>query len=323
MSRRARWVGFALLTAVVAAVAGLPGCSPDEPWKGQGGPPRVVVSFPPLYCFVKNVAGDDAGVLTLCSTQGPHDYHYNAYDTAKVRRADLFLINGLNLDEHFTTKIKNNCGNPNLKLVEVAEAIPLDKLRKYTAAEQSGHVHGEHDPHVWLGIDEAILMVSKVRDELKAKDPARAAKYDERAGKYIAKLKDLQDRGKKALKDKKNRNLVTTHDALHYFAACFDLTIVGRISAAPGSSAGFEQIKRLVDLGKDPKTLYRVIATEPQYSTGDAKALLQALHDKGVKEVELVEVDPLETASLEDLKDPEWYEKKMQQNLDALQKALQ
>ena len=43
-------------------------CGPGaNPWDGQPGPPRVVVSFAPLECFVRNVGGDNVGVLSICS----------------------------------------------------------------------------------------------------------------------------------------------------------------------------------------------------------------------------------------------------------------
>src|SRR5439155_6981464 len=67
----------------------------------EGKSPRVLVSFAPLYSFVANVAGDDAAVLTLLTTTGPHEYQPTSQDTLKLRQADLFFINGLDLDESF------------------------------------------------------------------------------------------------------------------------------------------------------------------------------------------------------------------------------
>src|SRR5262245_6174618 len=94
---------LALLGAVALAGAGC-GEAPD-PWKGQPGPPRVVVTFPPLECFVRNVAGDDAGILTLATTNGPHHYDPSIDETLKLRKADLFFVNGLQLDDHFADRM--------------------------------------------------------------------------------------------------------------------------------------------------------------------------------------------------------------------------
>src|SRR5207244_3176130 len=86
----------ALLALALGMAVTVLGCSHgDDPWEGLGGPPRVLVSFPPLYCFAKNVGGEDAAVLSLLQNQGPHDYEPTAEDSRKVVKANLFLINGL------------------------------------------------------------------------------------------------------------------------------------------------------------------------------------------------------------------------------------
>jgi ABC-type Zn uptake system ZnuABC Zn-binding protein ZnuA len=312
----------AAFLAVGTAVV-IPGCSSTEDdWKDQGGPPRVVVTFAPLYCFVKNVAGEDAGVLTLCTNLGPHDYQFNSRDIIKLRKADLFLANGLDLDDDFAIKLKNSCGNANLKFIEAAtEAIPPVELRKYAAGQKDshGHQHGEYDPHVWLGIPQAIRLVNLVRDKLKSVDADRADRYDKRADAYNEKLKKLHAEGQKALQDKKDRRLITSHDAFHYFADAFGLKIVETISPRPGIEADSRKIAKLIDVCKENKV--RVIATEPQYPRGAADVLLKALR-KELPDAEIIELDPLETASADDLKDPEWYERKMRDNINKLAEAL-
>ncbi len=82
-------------------------------------------------------------------------------------------------------------------------------------------------------------------------------------------------------------------------------------------------MKELVEKCKEKDV--RVIAVEPQYPKGSSAEVLQ----KEVKGLQLVVVDPLETAEPKavtedgkELKSKDWYEKKMRQNLDELAKAL-
>ena len=81
-----------VLVGCALAIAGLStlfwaGCgAPHSAWENApGGPKHVLVSFPPLYCFAKNVAGPDAKVLSLLTTVGPHDYQPSAADALLVR----------------------------------------------------------------------------------------------------------------------------------------------------------------------------------------------------------------------------------------------
>src|ERR1700712_2018138 len=98
MACRRKIMGF-LVAVIAASFAGLTGCSsPPDPWAKQPGPPRVVVSIPPLYSFVKQVGGDKVGVICLCTRTGPHEYQANANDSLALRQADLLLGIGLGLE---------------------------------------------------------------------------------------------------------------------------------------------------------------------------------------------------------------------------------
>ncbi len=317
---------FTALLAVLPLLA--TGCGQAEnPWaKVEGGPPYVLTSFPPLYCFAKNVAGPDAGVLCLMTPTGPPNYPTTPFDPAKVRRANLFLVNGLGLDE-FVTKLAGDSGQ--VEIYKVGDQIPHQQLIHADAEESEQmhkdkdgkackHEHGEHDPHVWLGLPQAISMVEKIRDKLQAVDPAHKEGYAQRAEAYLAELKKLHEYGKEKFKDKKNRALVTTHDSLRYFADAFELEIEGSIQQA-GQEADAVKLARLAQLCKDKKV--SVIVVEPQYRKGPAVTLQKNLATQGVM-VEVAEVDPLETAPADPQPDPAYYVQQMRRNIDNLAKAL-
>lgn len=317
------------LLAAVAAVSGS-GCGAVDPgWNGLAGPPRVLTSFPPVACFARNVGEPQAGVLCLCTTIGPHSYQFNVGDCAKLREANLFLANGLSLDDHFTDRMNANSGNATLHYVKLADALPPALRKKEDSAEHGhdhdaddhdhghDHKHGIYDPHVWLGIPQAIAMVERIRDELKTVDAGHAALYDTNAAAYVARLKTLHEEGKKELKGLKVP-VITFHESMDYFADSFGLNVIGAIQ----THAGIEPDgKTFRDLAKKCANAPRVlIAVEPQYPETSAKTLEAALKkNAGVKEVVLVVVDPLETCDRGALS-PQWYEEKMRDNIKALAK---
>jgi ABC-type Zn uptake system ZnuABC Zn-binding protein ZnuA len=321
---------------------------PDKPGK------RVMVSFAPLYCFAANVAGDDAVVQCLLFDQGPHEYDYKPQDAVRLHRADLFLINGLGLDEKFAATLKGNASNGKLPIVEVGECIPQNQLRKplesadAADAKDDGHHHGDIDPHVWLGLPQAILMVDRIRDELKKIDPAHAAGYDQRATAYKEKLSKILADAKDRLSKKTEKQLVTFHDSLQYFAAALGLTIENSLQAHPDEEPNQQRLAKLVErcleptLREKPEPAIRIIAVEPgQQSNPAARTLLRELQvklkerrkklqeegktlaeaERIAPEPEIVEIDVLEEAAENDLT-PELYERKMRDNIDRLVKAL-
>jgi ABC-type Zn uptake system ZnuABC Zn-binding protein ZnuA len=326
--RRVAAGGVALLAAGVGLAVGVAGCGgpADDGWPADKPGPKVVVSFAPLYSFAVNVAGDDAVVRLLpAAGGGPHHFQPTDRDANLLRRADLFLVNGLGLEGDKPQRIKKASGNANLKVAELGGRVPEKCLREGVCHHDHGagddhHDHGT-DPHVWLGPDTAAFLVDAIRDELTAADPAHAEGYKRRAAEYVAKLRALKADGLERLKDKKDRRLVTFHDSMAYFAHDFNLDVVGVVQQVPGTEPNDKHLKRLIALcsGSPP---VRVICAEPQYATsGAGKELVKTLKHKGVDDAVLVQLDPLETATAEQLT-AAWYEERMRANLDALAGAM-
>ncbi len=312
-SRRLQYGLLALGGLIVLAVA-FEGCvkAPDD-WEGKGGPPRVVVSFPPLYSFVKSVGGEHVGVISVCTTEGPHEYQAKASDSRMVRRADIFFASGLGLEHEFPEKVAGDkAGIPGF-IIKLGDRLPRELIHKDTDGK-------EDDPHIWLGIPQAKAMVEEIRKELVRVDPTLAADYDANAAKYQKKLDDLLEYGKKAFADKKDRQLISFHESLGYFAETYGLKIVDVIEVAPGDEPSADQRKKLIEEVLEYKV--RVLAVEPQYpKSTSAQQLLDTLKGKQYTDLSLVEIDPLETADEKDLS-ADLYERTVKANIDNLAKSL-
>jgi ABC-type Zn uptake system ZnuABC Zn-binding protein ZnuA len=305
------------------------GCSrATDPWAGaQPNQTKVLACFPPLYCFAANVAGDHAKVKCLLTTKGPHDYEPTTRDALMVAGAKMFLINGLDLDDKFADKLKKSSHNKDLILEEIGEAIPHELLQhiaadhKHDEKEGAHHHHGEHDPHVWLGIPQAKAMVKAIADKLGEVDATHKDDFQKNAQAYVAKLDELEKQGKKAFEGKKNLAFISTHESLRYFAKTFGLEYVDSIQPQPGDEADANKMARLVELCKEKSI--GIIAVEPQYARGQADALASAVRGKGLK-IAFVEIDPIETAVAGSDGNPnkDFYLEQMRRNIDNLSKAL-
>ncbi len=327
--------GFSLLV--------MSGCSTHEdPWEHtEGDGPHVLVSFPPLYCFTKKVAGDHAKVLSLLTTMGPHDYNPSGRDAYKATGADVFLVNGLTLDD-WVSRVANSSGNRKYRkdkdafLVKMGNKLPPPKkgeeegqdsphLIKFSHHHHEGeshhHHHGEYDPHVWLGIEPAKFLVNEIKDKLSELAPQHKEVYAKNAKQYLKELDKLHKDGLEMLKDKKNRKLIATHDSLKYFARSFNLEVVDNIQPQAGVEASSQKLKELIDICE--KENVRIITVEPQYSQATAETLQNQLQNKGV-EVSLVEFDTLETVEPKQFAElgRDYYIVKMRENLKTLAKHL-
>jgi zinc transport system substrate-binding protein len=314
-----------LLPAVALLAAGLVGCTTasSDGWPDAPGP-KVVTSFAPIECFARNVAGGDAVVRSIMSTQGPHHFDPSPSDARALTRADRFFINGLGLDDGMSKRLMAGSGKTNAKLVPLATRLDESTLLVGGCNHDHGHGHQHHDhgfdPHVWLGMPHAEKMVGFIRDELKLADPPHAAEYDRRAAEYVARLNKLKDDGVAMFQGKKDKQFVVFHESLNYFAKTYGLTVAGVVQETPGHEPTPKQLDELVKLCVEKKV--RVIAVEPQYSSKTAaERIVAELKRKGVEDPVLVTIDPLETCPPADMS-AEWYEAKMRQNLTALAGAL-
>lgn len=319
------------IAAVSALFAALPllilGCkgnsNADSTWPDRPGP-KVVVSFAPLYCFASNVAGEDAVVKNVMTSKGPHDFDPNADDIRLVTKADLFFVVGLGLDEKKAQLMKDGSGNKELKLVPLGGKLKKDDLREgfCTHADHGpDHKHAT-DPHVWLSPTHAALFTNFIAEELKQADPAHAENYEKRAAAYVAKLMALKEYGEKTFEGKTDKRLVSFHDSLAYFEEAFKLDVRAVLTKTPGQEPDSKEMKELIKICTKKSAPVRVIATEPQYSTSSSgEALRKELQANGVADPVLVEFDPLETVRPDDLT-PDWYERKMRENIDRLAEKM-
>lgn len=318
--------GLAVLLAVTLTVVG---CRPGPSAQTWTGEVRVATSFPALYCFAANVVGEVGTVKSIKSTQGAHGSEVTAQDREMVETADVLFINGLGLDDTFAKNLTKTTANGRLTVIDVGGQMGDKYLLhsdgcecKHEDGEGHDHHHGDHDPHVWLGPDQAKRMVEVIRKELCGKYPAHAAAFSKNAETYTEKLTALKAEGQEKLKPTKkaDRKIVTVHGSMNYFAAAFDLTVAGVVQTTPGKEPTDKELKELIEACKKDKV--RVIAAEPQFSTrGAVKTLTDELTRAGIANPVVIELDPLETATRDEL-NPGWYEAKMRANIAAAAKVF-
>src|SRR5262245_14238404 len=156
MSLRAWLPCLGLLLALAVPLAG---CKTRNDGGGAAGNGlNVLTTFPPIYCLTASVAGEDASVRVVMTERGPHDHEFSPADADKLRGATLFFINGLGLDDGVANKMVGAAANKP-KVIDLGGGLPKELLAKSECDHEHGpgeaHDHGDHDPHVWLGVPQA------------------------------------------------------------------------------------------------------------------------------------------------------------------------
>jgi zinc/manganese transport system substrate-binding protein len=244
------------LVAVLALVAS--GCGDSSSTSGSADVTAVATTTQ-VADFVREVGGDRVAVEQILQPNSdPHGYEPRPSDAKALAEADVVVQSGGELDEWLDGLIENTGGDaPRVELIQAVETIPGG--HEHAADEDGGehadeevHDHGDSaDPHWWQDPRNALLAVDAIRDALIAADPGGRDGYEANARAYKERLRRL-DRNVAACIDSippERRKLVTTHDALAYYAHRYDIAVVGALipslSTAAQPSAGDTQ--KLVD----------------------------------------------------------------------------
>ncbi len=287
-----------ILTILMLSVAG---CGE----KVDDGKLKIVTSFYPVYLETINIVGEIEGVevvnLTKPQTGCLHDYQLTTEDMKTLETADIFVVNGLGM-ENFLEKVID--AQKDLKIVDASNSEEIYLLKE-----------GEEvNPHVWLSVTYAMAQVKAIQRQLCELDPAHADIYKKNALHYLNELTTLRDEMHLALDNLPHKDIVTFHEAFPYFAAEFKLNIAAVIEREPGTEPTPQE---LADTIKTVNELpVKVLFTEPQYSPKAAETIAR---ETGAK---IFTLDPVTTgeSKFENRQD---YQNKMRQNMKTLQEALQ
>lgn len=296
---------FSVLVALIFTI-GLwtAGCSGQNEVQNKKEKYRIVTSFYPMYIATLNIAQgiEDVEVINMTKPQTGclHDYQLTPEDLRTLENADVFVINGAQM-ESFLDKVLKQYAN--LKIVEASKGVPLLK-------EESG----QENPHVWVSISDAILQVEAVTAQLSAIDSSHKAQYEKNAQAYIQKLQALQQEMHEKLDGLPKRDIVTFHEAFPYFAKEFRLNVAAVVEREPGTEPSPKELEALIQTIQSLGV--KALFAEPQYPTNAADSIAR---ETGAK---VYILDPIVSGeanpgAVDD------YLKRMRENMQVLQEALQ
>lgn len=147
------------VAVVVGALGGLGGCGKSE--ERRPGPLRIVVSIPPLEGLVREVAPEDAEVVTLVRPgQSAHGFELRPTDARALSEADVVVYVGLGLERRLEDYLARHPSSMR-SLIGFARICESTQEAEHAHAhDHDDHDHGEHDhggvdPHLW--VDPALV----------------------------------------------------------------------------------------------------------------------------------------------------------------------
>jgi manganese/iron transport system substrate-binding protein len=253
---------------------------------------KVVATTSVLCNLTEQIAANTVDLTCLLKPGvDAHVYEPVPEDRKAIENAQLILYSGYNLEPELIKVIKATSNPaPKIAVAEVAVTKPIigeehhhgheeeHAHEKEAAGEHEGEEHahekeaeGERvpDPHVWHDAENGIRMAGIIQTNLAQLAPANAELYTKNAQALKEELTQIDSwiQAQITTIPEANRKIVTTHDAMGYYAAAYGIPVEGAIQGiSTEEQPTATRVKELVDSVKETKvpTIFAEIVVNPK-----------------------------------------------------------
>ncbi len=261
---------------------------------------RIVASTSIIGDIVAEVVGDAVAVEVIIGPGiDPHDFQVSARQVESVERADLVIAFGLGLEESLIDVIDSQAA---AAFYLGPELDPLPFVGPDVHEDEEHEAEGL-DPHIWLDPNRMAAAVPLIVERIESLEPD----IDLNAAGYIETLEELDREITETLAaiPPESRKLVTSHEALGYFAARYDFEVIGVIVAG-GSTLAEPSAADLATLAEaiedsgvraiftdayNPTTLAEAVASEVEGDVAVVPLITGSLTEEAGSYVEMMRIN--------------------------------
>ena len=243
---------------------------------GAAQPVRVVATLSVFADLVRQVGGENVQVSYVASPRfNPHFIECKPTDVLKVKKADLLVHGGLDL-EAWRGPLLDAAGNPNLFTgskgeLDLSVGIPLLEVPDRPLNRLMGDIHIYGNPHYWLQPENAKIMARAITAKLSELDPAHEAAYQGRLSDFTGRLDQKISEWKKAAASIRGKEAIAYHNEWPYLADFLGIKIEKFLEPKPGIPPGPQQLGMLEEYMKAHDI--RAIVQPTYFSRGASDAL--------------------------------------------------
>ncbi len=311
-----RYVSTLIVLALLFILLSVSSVSCSSPYETTDDATVVAVTILPQAGFVEAVGGDRVEVVVMVPPgASPHTYEVTPDQMVLLSRASMYAKVGSGVEFELAWLDRLLAANRDMLVVDCSHGIELldtahdgdhDHEEEHHAHEHNDH-HDDHhqssghhddhehhahdhdhhhngaDPHIWLSVNNARVMVSHICEGLVQVDPDYADYYRANCAAYIDELTQLDEELSSSLQGLANRTFIVYHPAFGYFARDYDLVQIA--VERGGNEPDADYMIRLIDEARDKGI--RVIFAAPQFSSRSAEVIAAEIGGQ------VVHLDPL------------------------------
>ena len=219
---------------------------------------RVVTTTTDLKALAEAVGGDLVEVDALArGSQNAHDLEVRPSLMVKVRRADLLVINGLELDQ-WAEVVVQGANNPKVVpgapgRVDASAGILVLEVPSTRVDRSMGDVHPVGNPHYTVDPGMAPNITMNILEGLVRVAPQHRAAFERSREQFLARLGQAMAKWAADMAPYKGAKVIVDHNMWPYFLTRFGLVQAGSVEERPGIPATPTHVTKLIAYMKEDK----------------------------------------------------------------------
>ncbi|MEX2089110.1 MAG: zinc ABC transporter substrate-binding protein [Bacteroidota bacterium] len=213
-------------------------------------PLHIVAAYPYIGDLVERIGGGNVRVFVLArGNYNPHVIIPRPSFIAQIRRADLLIISGAQLEIGWIPPLLRQANNP---AVQPGEPGFLDLSRYVTlidvptsVSREQGDVHPEGNPHYYLDPENILPLAKAIMEKLCQLDSQNALDYRTRYSEFAELWNKRLIQWAEKMKEGMDTRVVEYHKNYDYFLRRYKLQIAGTIEPLPGIPPTSKHVEHL------------------------------------------------------------------------------
>lgn len=248
---------------------------------------EVVVSILPQAEFVEKIGGDKIKVTVMIpSGANLHTYEPTSGQLKEVSQVKMYAKVGSPIEFELAWMDKIINTNKAMLIVDCSEGI------NFIETKQEHSTEGGIDPHIWLSLRNAKVMVENIYAGLVQIDPQNQEYYAQNKERYLQELASLDEEMSQIFTRASNKKFMVYHPSWGYLAQDYNLEQIP--IEKEGKEPTPQGITKLIDQAQENNI--KVIFTAPQFSPQKAELIAKEIEGR------VVLIDPLARNYLENMR---------------------
>ena len=230
---------------------------------------KVVTATTDMAALAEEVGGDRVEVNSIArGYQDPHFVEAKPSFLLLLRRADLLILVGLQLEIGWLPPLITQSGNPRIQVdapgyLDASQFAEILEKPTGIVTRAMGDVHPLGNPHYWLDPENGRRIARGIQTKLAEMRPGDAAYFEARYQSFSQRLDQAEKGWDEAMKPFHGRMVVTYHRSWPNFAKRFGLNVVDYVEPRPGIPPSPSHTIALIQMMKRDNV--KVILVEPYF----------------------------------------------------------